>query len=270
MAKHLIIDGNNLLFRCYWSAYNRWHEQKPNMYGYYMLNVIKSYVNLFNPYDVIVTWDDRRGDENQRKLVDEDYKANRVYNADVFEFVDPIREILSSLGVRQMYPLNREGDDIMYWLCAMKYPNESILVSTDTDMYQLVTPELSNNIIYNPTKKIQVNPMFLKLNYDVDNGREFIIKKALKGDKADNISGIKRIRESKIQSIISVLGESNDMDGLKKSGILNEEEYATFSKNRQLMMLDTLKDFPEEISFYEEQLEEEVHPNKERFRTMIK
>lgn len=135
MAKHLIIDGNNLLFRCYWSAYNRWHEAKPNMYGYFMLNVIKSYVNLFNPYDITITWDDRKGDENHRKLVDEDYKANRVYNADVFEYVEQIREILDSLGVRQMYPLNREGDDIMYWLCAMKYPNESILVSTDTDMY---------------------------------------------------------------------------------------------------------------------------------------
>lgn len=97
--------------------------------------------------------------------------------------------------------------------------------------------------------------MFLKLNYDVDNGREFIIKKALKGDKADNISGIKRIRESKIQSIISVIGESNDLDGLKKSGILNEDEFNTFIKNRQLMMLDALKEFPEEIKFYEEQFE---------------
>ena len=78
MAKHLIIDGNNLLFRCYWSAYHRWHETRPNMYGYFMLNVLKSYVKLFNPSDIILTWDERKGeDKNDRKDISEDYKANR-------------------------------------------------------------------------------------------------------------------------------------------------------------------------------------------------
>lgn len=271
MAKHLIIDGNNLLFRCYWSAYHRWHETRPNMYGYFMLNVLKSYVKLFNPSDIILTWDERKGeDKNDRKDISEDYKANREYNADVFEFVDDIREILDALGVRQMYPLNREGDDIMYWLCAIKYPNESILVSTDTDMYQLVREDLKENVIYNPAKKIQVGSTFLKLNYDVDDGREFIIKKALRGDKADNISGIKGIRSSKIKNIISILSESSDVESLKASGILNDEEYETFVRNKSLMMLDEIAEHQEEIDFYEEQMKAELNPNKERFRSAIK
>lgn len=271
MAKHLIIDGNNLLFRCYWSAYHRWHETRPNMYGYFMLNVLKSYVKLFNPSDIILTWDERKGeDKNDRKDISEDYKANREYNADVFEFVDDIREILDALGVRQMYPLNREGDDIMYWLCAIKYPNESILVSTDTDMYQLVREDLRDNVIYNPAKKIQVGSTFLKLNYDVDDGREFIIKKALRGDKADNISGIKGIRSSKIKNIISILSESSDVESLKASGILNDEEYETFVRNKSLMMLDEIAEHQEEIDFYEEQMKAELNPNKERFRSAIK
>lgn len=271
MAKHLIIDGNNLLFRCYWSAYHRWHETRPNMYGYFMLNVLKSYVKLFNPSDIILTWDERKGeDKNDRKDISEDYKANREYNADVFEYVDDIREILDALGVRQMYPLNREGDDIMYWLCAIKYPNESILVSTDTDMYQLVREDLRGNVIYNPAKKIQVGSSFLKLNYDVDDGREFIIKKALRGDKADNISGIKGIRNSKIKNIISILSESSDVESLKASGILNEEEYETFVRNKSLMMLDEIAEHQEETAFYEEQMKSELKPNKERFRSAVK
>lgn len=271
MAKHLIIDGNNLLFRCYWSAYHRWHETRPNMYGYFMLNVLKSYVKLFNPSDIILTWDERKGeDKNDRKDISEDYKANREYNADVFEYVDDIREILDALGVRQMYPLNREGDDIMYWLCAIKYPNESILVSTDTDMYQLVREDLRGNVIYNPAKKIQVGSSFLKLNYDVDDGREFIIKKALRGDKADNISGIKGIRNSKIKNIISILSESSDVESLKASGILNEEEYETFVRNKSLMMLDEIAEHQEETAFYEEQMKSELKPNKERFRAAVK
>lgn len=241
------------------------------MYGYFMLNVLKSYVKLFNPSDIILTWDERKGeDKNDRKDISEDYKANREYNADVFEYVDDIREILDALGVRQMYPLNREGDDIMYWLCAIKYPNESILVSTDTDMYQLVREDLRGNVIYNPAKKIQVGSSFLKLNYDVDDGREFIIKKALRGDKADNISGIKGIRNSKIKNIISILSESSDVESLKASGILNEEEYETFVRNKSLMMLDEIAEHQEETAFYEEQMKSELKPNKERFRTAVK
>lgn len=241
------------------------------MYGYFMLNVLKSYVKLFNPSDIILTWDERKGeDKNDRKDISEDYKANREYNADVFEYVDDIREILDALGVRQMYPLNREGDDIMYWLCAIKYPNESILVSTDTDMYQLVREDLRGNVIYNPAKKIQVGSSFLKLNYDVDDGREFIIKKALRGDKADNISGIKGIRNSKIKNIISILSESSDVESLKASGILNEEEYETFVRNKSLMMLDEIAEHQEETAFYEEQMKSELKPNKERFRAAVK
>lgn len=271
MASHLIIDGNNLLFRCYWSAYKRWHETKPSMYGSYMINVIASYIKLFNPSEVIVTWDERKGCViNERKEISEEYKANREYNPDVFQYVNEIREMLDSLGVRQMYPLNREGDDIMYWLCAYKYPNDCILVSTDTDMYQLVRDDLEGNIIYNPAKKIQVNPMYLKLNYGVNNGREFILKKALRGDKSDNIMGIRLIRSAKIHNIISIINSSNDMAILKSSGMLSDEEYDIFTRNLELMNLDVITKHPEEIAFYEQQLQEPVHTNKERFMEILK
>lgn len=272
MAKHLIIDGNNLLFRCYWSAYKRWHETKPAMYGEYMINVLASYIKLFEPDEIIVAWDKRMGEEeNERKEILAGYKANREYNAEVYKYVDKIRDIYDSLGVRQIYPLNREADDIMYWLCACKYPNEAVLVTADTDMYQLIRDDLQDNIIYNPIKKQVINTTYLKVNYDVNDGREFIIKKALRGDKADNIFGIRGIRNAKIQNIISVMDDHlGSFDCIKESGILNDEEYDVFVRNMELMNLDIILKHPQEIAFYEEQLKKECNSNKERFRELLK
>lgn len=268
--RHLIIDGNNLLFRCYWAAHKKWHESKPNMYGYFFLNVIKSYISLFQPRDIIVTWDERMGSEhNQRKDIAEEYKANRVYNSDVFAYIEDIKELLNHLGVRQLYPLNREGDDIMYWLFSIKYPESSVLVTTDTDMYQLVRENMGNNIIYNPQKNIQVNSFFLKSTYDVSNGSEFIIKKALKGDKSDNIFGIKGIRKGRVQQVIDVY-KTKGLEGLRASGILNNNEMALFVRNMELMSLDKLKNYKDEIEFYESQMTEPLNPDMMAFREKVK
>lgn len=268
--RHLVIDGNNLLFRCYWSAHKKWHEEKPNMYGYFFLNVIKSYINLFEPDDVIVVWDERKGEqENQRKEIAEDYKANRERNDSVFAFIDDLKEILDRLGVRQLYPLNREGDDIMYWLCAVKFPNKCILVSADTDMYQLVRKDLPGNTVYNPSKKIQVTDIFLKLNYDVEDGREYIVKKALRGDKSDNILGIKGIRKTRVAAVLEAYNRGG-MEALKASGVLNNNELAVFMRNMELMSLEKLKKYPGEMDFYESQMGVELHPDKDAFRNKVR
>lgn len=273
MSKYLIIDGNNLLFRCFWSAYKTWHETKPAMYGVYMIHVLASYIKLFEPTETIVAWDERKGDEvNERKEILAGYKANREHNNEVYEYIDQIREIYDSLGVRQIYPLNREADDIMFWLCAYKYPNESVLITADTDMYQLIGDNLQGNIIYNPIKKQIINDFFLRDNYDVNNGREFIIKKALRGDRADNIFGIRGIRSTKIQNILALVGESKEqtMENIKNSNLLTAEEYDVFARNMELMNLEQILLHPNEIAFYEEQLKTELHPDKEKFKKILK
>jgi 5'-3' exonuclease len=181
-----------------------------------------------------------------------------------------IIKILDSLGIRQMTPKNFEADDIMYWLCAKKYPNECILISTDTDMYQLIVPELNKNIFYNPKRKMQINEVFIKQKFGVNDGYEFIIKKALRGDIADNIPGVKGIRQSRIDEVISCLGRDFDIFALKKSGVLKEEEIEIFERNIKLVKLDEIYNHPEEIEWYENSLKKDVFSNKEEFRSLVK
>lgn len=273
MRKKLIIDGNNLLHRAYW-AYKKnevEYRSDTNNSVYVFLNILKSYVRLFEPSEIIVCWDYRESHEvNERKEILEDYKGQRPDHYEVYESMPSIIKLLNSLGIRQMTPKNFEADDIMWWLCAKKYPNECILISTDTDMYQLLIPELSQNVFYNPKRKAQINNVFLKQKYEVNDGYEFIIKKALRGDMADNISGIKYIRQPRIQEVIDALGEDFDMKALKNADILKPEEFEIFERNIKLMKLDEILNHPAEIEWYEETLSKEITSDKHEFKRLIK
>ena len=273
MRKKLIIDGNNLLHRSYWAYEKNKEDYREDTHNsvYVFLNILKSYLRLFEPSEVIICWDYREQNEiNERKEILEEYKGQRLEHVEVYEYMPFIIKILASLGIKQMTPKNFEADDIMWWLCAKKYPNECILISTDTDMYQLIVPELSENIFYHPKRKVQINNVFLKQKYGVNNGYEFIIKKALRGDIADNISGIKYIRQPKIDLIIDCLGEDFDLDRLKRSQILTDEEFETFERNIKLMKLDNILNHPAEIEWYEECINRKVSPDKDEFKHLIK
>lgn len=273
MRKKLIIDGNNLLHRSYWAYEKNKEDYREDTHNsvYVFLNILKSYLRLFEPSEVIICWDYREQNEiNERKEILEEYKGQRLEHVEVYEYMPFIIKILTSLGIKQMTPKNFEADDIMWWLCAKKYPNECILISTDTDMYQLIVPELSENIFYHPKRKVQINNVFLKQKYGVNNGYEFIIKKALRGDIADNISGIKYIRQPKIDLIIDCLGEDFDLDRLKRSQILTDEEFETFERNIKLMKLDNILNHPSEIEWYEECINRKVLPDKDEFKHLIK
>ena len=274
MNKVLVIDGENLLHRSYHAAYNYWHDKKPNMYVRFFLTTLRSYVEQFQPSKVVVTWDYRKsGLSNERKELYEDYKKDRVFNEAVQEYADDIRLMLSTLGVSQIHPLMREGDDIMYWLCAVKYPNQSILVSTDTDMYQLIVPELSENKVFNPIKKIVITENYLKTNYHVEDGRQFIIRKALKGDTADSIKGVgsreKKLTKNRLEAVVKAMGSNFDIENVTAQNLLDDEELGVFLTNLEIMCLDRVKENTEELEYYESQLNDTPDGDRRAFKDFI-
>lgn len=272
MGKVLIIDGNNLLHRVYWTA-NVMSESTPTTHIFLFLNTLKSYIELFNPRRVIVCWDYReKSADNYRKMLDTEYKAqrNEEKQQQVYQYMPIIIKLLDTVGISQINPLNLEADDIMFWLSTVRFPDQSIIVTTDTDLYQLVSPDLPNNVIYNPKKKREITPLFLKESYNVENGFEFIIQKALRGDKADNLVGVKGIRSTKIQDILSILKIDNDIDSLKDSGLLKIDELEKFKHNIQMMKFDINLISQEEQEWYETCLTKECNVSKEAFAILIK
>lgn len=274
MDKVLVIDGENLLHRSYHAAYKIWHDKKPDMYVRFFISTMKSYVVQFQPTKIICTWDARKnGLSNERKAIYEDYKKDRVFNEAVQEYAEDIREILDSLGVIQIHPFVREGDDIMYWLCAMKYPNQCTLISTDTDMYQLVVPELSENVIFNPIKKILITENYLKTNFNVQDGRQFIVRKALKGDSADSIKGVgsieKKLTKNRLEAIVAAMGSDYNVENVTSQNLLDDDEMGVFLTNLEIMCLDRVKEHGDEIAYYEEQLNAGANPDRSKFKSLL-
>lgn len=274
MNKVLVIDGENLLHRSYHAAYKLWHDKKPDMYVRFFLSTLKSYVTQFQPNKIVCTWDYRKsGLSNERKELYEDYKKDRVFNEEVQRYADDIREILDSLGIVQIHPWCREGDDIMYWLYAIKYPNECILISTDTDMYQLIVPELSGGKICNPIKNVVITENYLKTNYNVSDGRQFIVRKALKGDNSDSIKGVgtkeKRLSKNRLEAIVKAMGSDYNVENVTSHHLLDDEEMGIFLTNLEIMCLDRVKEHPEEIAYYEEQLAAGANPDIHKFKQLM-
>lgn len=272
LGKVLIIDGNNLLHRVFWTA-STMSKATPTTHIYLFLNALKSYVELFNPRKIIVCWDFREKTvENYRKMLDESYKAQRdeEKQSKVYEYMPIIIKLLDTLGISQINPKAFEADDIMFWLATVKFANQSIVITTDTDMYQLISPDLPDNVIYNPKKKREITQLYLKEYYNVSTGFEFIIQKALRGDKADNLNGVRGIRSNKIQDILSLLNVDYEFDSLKDSGLLKEDELETFKHNLSLMKFDINLLSGDEIEWYETCLTKECSVSKEDFTLLIK
>lgn len=267
----LVIDGTNILHIAYWTAKRVTTDFDDNREKYisFFLNIIRSYAKHFYPEETIVCWDAREeGYKNFRKENDENYKGNREFKSEIYSMQDKLEDILTSLGIRQMYPRTREADDIMYWYAKVYDPGNCVIVSSDTDMYQLV--DGSSNIIYDPRKKKEIDDRFLSAKFLVNNGKDFIIRKALKGDSADNIRGVYRIRKDRIKNIIEKLTEGKTINDIVDEGILTEDESETFKKNLDLMSLDRLKDDKEEMAWYEEQASRDLEPCKDLFRQLCR
>lgn len=268
--KKLIIDGNNLLHRAYWVS-NRKNNENDLKYLYIFFNVLRSYIKAFLPSEIIVCWDlHKDGGDNFRKSILESYKGTRKKEFNPYKHIDHFINLLSALGVKQLFPKRGEADDIMWWLCSEKYPNECILISNDTDLLQLIREDLNGNIIFNPHKKTQINSVYLQSKYNVKDGNEYIIRKALKGDIADNIPGIFKISSVKIKNIINTLGKEFDFKKLEQSNLLNEEEMSIFKRNLDIMKLDKILSFKDEIEYYEDQLKQCVSVNSELFEKRCK
>lgn len=249
MSKTLIIDGSNLWNRAYYMG----NSQKLNPI-FLFLRMLKGYCDAFSTSKVICCWDLREeGAMNKRKEELDAYKATRPDRKSVYDDFPKVKEITEYLGVRHMFPKRFEADDIIYYLATQKYQDDCIVITRDTDLFQLAC-NADGIEVYEPVKKIMIDKLFLMAHYHVESGNDFIIRKALKGDTSDNISGL-YIKEDKIAKIIEYM-KQNSIDDCP---LLNEDELFIFKRNLKLMKLDRIFSEDEEMAHYDKQLEQNTN-----------
>ena len=189
--KHLILDANNLLFRARHACFRRQYD---HVIIHTFFRSIKPIVEKFEPDCVYFVLD---GYPKKRMELQPDYKGNREYHdKDGFrqqrkKSIQMIKDYVPFLVMRHA---EMEADDVIADLVLRSLPKQDkkIIVSSDTDFIQLCQDEGNDVTLYNPIKKENRYPP----EYSYSQW------KALRGDSADNISGIKGIGNKRAANLL--------------------------------------------------------------------
>lgn len=251
--KTLIIDGNNLIHRTFWTAKNQSKRSEDanlsNLHIYFTLNAIFSYVNKYKPSKTICVWDEKLDYQvNTRKTEFEGYKGNRSKDSTPHENNAAIKLMLSYLGVPSIYPRELEADDIVAYICKT-YDGSKVIASVDQDFLQLVSDDV---MLFDPIRKKEFTYSEFEdmTGYSHDN---WLTAKCLRGDKSDNVPGIPGFGKVKVQKY------------LNEEITLDDEQQKIFDMNFSLFSLDKIDELEDEKEYYQQQLDIPVEQSWDMF-----
>jgi uracil-DNA glycosylase family 4 len=214
MTSIILIDGNPLQWRAIYAKNEQFVCE--GILTYFFKIVAK-----FESSDVLLFWDSGRS--RIRSELYPKYKENRdskKADLDMQEISNQkkdARRILSYFGVRDICVHGVEADDLIAWFAEYftTIYDQVIIVSRDRDLWQLINDKV---VVYDPFSNETITAQ--KVHEEFGVYPKFIPDwKALVGDTADNIPGVKGIGE---KAASKYLGESNGIAGLLDLGLVEQ------------------------------------------------
>ena len=195
----VILDSHGIIYRSYFAlrdtfaiTLRRTGEPVWAVYGY--ANSLLYVLDELHPTHIIAAWD---GPEPTfRHKADANYKATREpMPDDLRPQVERVRDLLNAFSIPIVEAPGYEADDVLGTLSvqAKTAGVETILVTLDNDMVQLVQPGV-RVLMYRPYQRDYVlydeERVRERWSFDPSQMTDF---KALVGDNSDNIAGVKGI-----------------------------------------------------------------------------
>ncbi len=211
----LAIDFNNILFMSYYG------QPLINSRGI-NVNAVKTFFfklrtfrEMFEPDYIVCASDLSRAKTFRRKMYPP-YKAQRgASDPNVINQMKYASQMFALLGFQTINNEYYEADDILGMISRMSERNDMdcVIVSSDKDLYQLVT---DNTFILSPKNSNLINKEFLMNNYQLT-PEQWIELKILQGDRGDNIPGIRGIGNVTALKLMQTYGSiDNIYDNLDK------------------------------------------------------
>lgn len=192
-------DANSGILR-----YNYYHDYKANRGKRYEEGIKGEKSDYWKKYestlksmkDAIYRKNAKKGvkKKEEREIIDENFSRER----------DIIMDYCEELSIRTLFDDKTEGDDIIAYYVLNKKPEERIVImSTDNDLTQLISPTVS---VYNKQiKKYLSIKNFQKIKgIPVEN---VLLKKIFCGDTSDNIGNIKGLSEARLLELMPEIKE---------------------------------------------------------------
>lgn len=197
MAKALLIDGHNLLWRSY-SVPFKFYSRKSTP-----LHVVTTYLKCIRrsveavgglgPQDSLVVVFDSQGKTANHRLLSS-YKSNRQrkFTEDSpFDHLPLVQKMLEVLSIPFLEAAGVEADDVIAGLTNfyIEQRARSFIVSADSDYYQLLSQNVSIVHLGLADHSQIVDEMFVVNRLGVL-PHQYVLFKSLVGDKADDIAGV--------------------------------------------------------------------------------
>jgi len=205
MGPILIIDSHSIAHTLKHTMDDLTNDEKKVGIIFGFLKQILSLSKRFDTNKFIFCWDSKK---SNRRDTYPTYKQNRntvqtieeqqLNNLAFSQFGEIRRKVLPRLGFKNNFiQTGIEADDIIA-VIAKNIGCEATIVSTDQDLYQLLTPKIS--IFSHKTKKLITDELFIE-NYSIT-PEEWVKVKQIAGCSTDNVKGINGIGEKRAINFI--------------------------------------------------------------------
>jgi len=210
-----IIDGKSVFYRGYYAMPGLSTKDGTPTGGVFgFATMALEVIRKLKPDYVAVAWDKPKTNIRRRLELYPEYKAGRKpAPADFYEQVPILHELLDAFGWPLYEMDDYEADDIMGTLAvqAAEKGIDSLLVTSDLDMLQLVNPHVKVYALKTGLSNIELySPESFTAKYGID-VHQFLDLKSLKGDSSDNIPGVPGIGE---KGAVELLKQYQTLDGV--------------------------------------------------------
>lgn len=254
-SKLLIVDGHNLLFQMFFGMPARIINKDgiaiQGVLGF--VGALNKIIDITKPTHVVVLFDSEQN--NERKEIVEEYKANRIDYADVPEEENPfsqlkyVYEALDFMSIKHTEVTGYETDDVIASY-AIRYGKEiqCVISSWDSDYFQLINAQV-NVLRYRGKTTTLCDVKFIRNKFGIEQ-EVYADFKSLTGDKADNIKGANKVGVKTAAKLLNQFGNLKNVleraeqivkPSIQKSIIENSDR---LRKNYQVIKLTDRAEIP--------------------------
>lgn len=234
--KILLLDSNSLMHRAYHALPNL--KTGKGMYTgaiYGFLSILLRLIKEVKPTHIAAAFD-LHGPTFRHEMYGEYKATRRPMDEELRQQVEPLKDLITLMGIRIVSMQGYEGDDILGTLSKRFGEDDCIIVTGDRDSFQLVG---ENTKVYWTRKGVTDIEIYdvQRLLQDGFTVSQFIDYKALMGDKSDNVPGIPGVGEKTAKQLLeqygsleNILANAQNIQGKLGQNIQNSIEIAYLSK----------------------------------------
>jgi len=204
-----LIDGHSLLYRAYYAIRHLSNSQGfPTNAIFGFLSMMRKLQDKEKPAYLGIVFDSKG--PTVRHEAFKEYKANRKpMPEDLAVQIPTLKKVLKALLIPTVEYEKYEADDVLGSIAkkATEKKIHSVIVSTDKDLYQLVSEATS---LYNPVKEIHLDEKAVEELFGVSPSQVVDVL-ALWGDPSDNIPGVPGVGEKTSKALLQ---QFHDLDNL--------------------------------------------------------